>query len=57
MLVSACSHTGADGACIQSFAAGGASLSQTIWYYSGSATAKSQEMSDCTNNGGAWISP
>jgi hypothetical protein len=57
MLVSACSRTGADGACLQSFAAGGASLSQTIWYYSGSATATSQEMSDCVNNGGTWTPP
>jgi hypothetical protein len=57
MLVSACPRTGADGACLESFAAVGASLSQTIWYYSGSATATSQEMSDCLNNGGTWMSP
>jgi hypothetical protein len=57
MQVSSCSHTGADGACVHAFSASGASLSQTIWYYSGSATATSQEMSDCTDNGGSWMSP
>jgi hypothetical protein len=57
MLVSACPRTGADGACVQSITVGGASLTQTIWYYSGSATQKSQEMSDCTDNGGSWTSP
>jgi len=53
--VSACPRTGADGACRHSIAAGGASLTQTIWYYSGTNT--SQEMSDCTSNGGVWIQP
>jgi len=57
MQVSSCSRTGADGACVHAFSASGASLSQTIWYYSGSATATSQEMSDCTDNGGSWMAP
>lgn len=55
--VSSCPRTGADGACVLSFATGGASLSQTIWYYSGTTASTSQEMSDCANNGGSWMSP
>ncbi|HXT97462.1 MAG TPA: hypothetical protein VN853_14265 [Polyangia bacterium] len=57
MQVAACPRTGADGACLQSVSLGGASVSQTIWYYSGSPTATSQEMSDCADNGGRWTSP
>jgi hypothetical protein len=55
--VDSCPRAGADGACIHSFSSGSASLSQTIWYYSGTAGETSQEMSDCTNNGGTWIQP
>jgi hypothetical protein len=53
----ACPHVGADGGCKMSFASGGASLMQTIWYYTGTTTSTSQEMSDCANNGGTWIQP
>jgi hypothetical protein len=55
--VDTCPHAGADGGCVHSFAAGGTSLKQTIWYYSGTASLTSQEMSDCTDNGGTWIAP
>ena len=55
--VGACPRDGADGACEHSLAAGGASLDQTIWYYSGSAGETSQEKSDCVDNGGAWHQP
>jgi hypothetical protein len=55
--VDACPHAGSDGGCVHSFSAGGATLEQKIWYYSGSATATSQEMSDCANNGGSWVQP
>ena len=57
MRVDACPRAGADGACRHSFSSGGASISQTIWYYSGTAGETSQEMSDCTNNGGSWMQP
>ncbi len=57
MRVDACPHTGSDGGCRHAFAAGGASLAQTIWYYSGTAASTSQEMSDCVDNGGSWIQP
>lgn len=57
MQVAACPRTGADGACLEAVSLGGASVSQTIWYYSGSPTETSQEMSDCANNGGRWMSP
>jgi hypothetical protein len=55
--VDACPRAGADGGCRHSFAANGVSLNQTIWYYSGTAPETSQEMSDCTNNGGSWTQP
>jgi hypothetical protein len=57
MPVAACPRDGADGACVHSFATGGASIAQTIWYYSGTAAETSQEMSDCVNNGGVWHQP
>jgi len=57
MLVGACPRDGADGACEHSFASGGASIAQTIWYYSGTPGETSQEMSDCVDNGGAWHQP
>jgi hypothetical protein len=53
--VDSCPRVGTDGGCQHSFMSGGASLSQTIWYYTGDAAATSQEISDCTDNGGAWI--
>lgn len=55
--VATCIRTGTDGGCVHSFASGGASLRQTIWYYSGSATQISSEMSDCEDLGGAWVQP
>jgi hypothetical protein len=55
--VDSCAHAGVDGACRHSFSAGGASLSQTIWYYSGTPAGTSQEMSDCMDNGGTWLTP
>ena len=57
MPVAACPRTGADGACEEAVSLAGASVSQTIWYYSGSPTETSQEMSDCADNGGRWMSP
>ena len=56
-LVATCTRTGADGGCVHSFSSGGASLQQTMWYYSGSATQISSEMSDCTDLGGTWVQP
>jgi hypothetical protein len=57
MRVDACALAGADGGCVHSFATGGASLKQTIWYYSGAQTQIDAEMSDCTDLGGSWIQP
>ncbi|HEY5451348.1 MAG TPA: hypothetical protein VIQ54_21490 [Polyangia bacterium] len=57
VLVDACLHEGADGGCVHAFSSGGTSLTQTIWYYSGTAATTSQEMVDCSNNGGTWIQP
>jgi hypothetical protein len=56
-LVATCTRTGTDGGCVHTFASGGASLRQTIWYYSGSATQISSEMSDCEDLGGTWVQP
>jgi hypothetical protein len=50
-----CSHAGADGACRQSAAQGGVSVSLTTWFYSG--TNAASEMSTCTSGGGTWIAP
>lgn len=55
MRVDSCPRSGADGGCNHSFSSSAGSLIQTIWYYSGSATTTSQEMSDCLDNGGTWI--
>jgi hypothetical protein len=53
--VDACPHAGADGACRFSISQGGVSLTQTVWYYSGTST--SSEMSNCMQNAGVWIQP
>jgi hypothetical protein len=55
--VDACTLTGTDGGCVHAFTSGGASLKQTIWYYSGSAVQIDAEMSDCTDLGGTWVQP
>jgi hypothetical protein len=57
MRVDACPRDGADGGCEHSFTSSGASIDQTIWYYSGTPGQTSQEMSDCANNGGTWHQP
>jgi hypothetical protein len=57
-LSDACPHAGADGGCqMAPLTVNGASLTQTAWYYTGSATSTSQEMSDCADFGGTWIAP
>ena len=56
-LAATCERAGTDGGCVHTFASGGASLRQTIWYYSGSATQIGSEMSDCEDLGGTWVQP
>jgi hypothetical protein len=57
VLSNACSHAGADGGCKTTTTTSGISVSTTAWYYSGVAETVSAEMSNCTQNGGTWISP
>ena len=55
--VDSCPRAGADGACQSTFASEFGPLTQTTWYYSGSATTSSTEMSGCMDIGGTWIQP
>ena len=53
----ACSRDGADGGCKTTKTSSGVSVSTTVWYFSGVAETVDTEMSNCTQNGGTWLSP